>query len=188
MLGRSDDDPVGVALRAAARRARACRRAMPRICSPRSGMDVTKLRYRDWDDLIGYCTLFGHAGRTLRARRPRREPRDLARQRRALRGAADHQSPAGLRQGLPRSRSRLYSARCARRSRRHASRRSAPSARRRRCCACIRTARAPHRRSAAPAAGRSPPASRTRGSRLEVAVIQTLGASVWSDCCGRAIR
>ena len=37
-------------------------------------MDVTKLRYRDWDDLIGYCTLLGHAGRAFRARRAWREP------------------------------------------------------------------------------------------------------------------
>ena len=65
-------------------------------------MDVTKLRYRDWDDLIDYCTLFGHAGRPLRARRAWREPCDLAGQRRAVRGAADHQSSAGLREGLSR--------------------------------------------------------------------------------------
>ena len=37
-------------------------------------MDVTKLRYRDWDDLIDYCTLFGHAGRAFRARCAWREP------------------------------------------------------------------------------------------------------------------
>ena len=45
--------------------------------------------------------LFGHAGRALRARRARREPRDLAGLGQCLRGAADHQSPAGLREGLP---------------------------------------------------------------------------------------
>ena len=39
---------------------------------------------------------FGHAGRPLRARRARREPRRLAGQRCAVRRAADHQSPAGL--------------------------------------------------------------------------------------------
>ena len=47
-------------------------------------MDVTKLRYRDWDDLIDYCSLFGHAGRTLRARRAWREPFDLGRANDAL--------------------------------------------------------------------------------------------------------
>ncbi len=62
--------------------------------------DVTVDRYADWDDLIGYCRLSAIAGRPLRARRPWREPRDLARQRHALRGAADHQPPAGLRQGF----------------------------------------------------------------------------------------
>ena len=54
LLGSRDDDPVGVALRSQLDE-RHCRRATPRTCSPRSGMDVTKLRYRDWDDLIDYC-------------------------------------------------------------------------------------------------------------------------------------
>ena len=52
----------------------------------------------------------GDAGRPLRARRARREPRHLAGQRRAVRGAADHQSSAGLRGGLSQSRPRLCSA------------------------------------------------------------------------------
>jgi squalene synthase HpnC len=55
LLGRSDDDPVGVALRA---------QLTARQLSPRHAqdlltafrMDVTKLRYRDWDDLIDYCS------------------------------------------------------------------------------------------------------------------------------------
>ena len=81
-------------------------------------LDVTKLRYRDWDDLIHYCALFGDAGRPLRARRARREPQHLAGQRRAMRGVADHQSSAGLQGRLPQSRPRLYSARRARRARR----------------------------------------------------------------------
>ena len=54
--------------------------------------------------------LFGHAGGPLRARCAWRKPRDLARQRCALRGAANHQSPAGLRRGLPPPRPRLHSA------------------------------------------------------------------------------
>ena len=91
-------------------------------------MDVTKLRYRDWDDLIDYCSLFGDAGRPLRARRARREPRHLAGQRCAVRRIADHQSSAGLRQGLSRSQPRLHSARCARGERGAPSRRSARAA------------------------------------------------------------
>ena len=55
LLGRTSDDSVAVALRA---------QLTARHLSPRHAqdlltafrMDVTKLRYRDWDDLIGYCT------------------------------------------------------------------------------------------------------------------------------------
>jgi hydroxysqualene synthase len=55
LLGRNDDDPVGVALRVQL----AARRLSPRHAQDlltAFRMDVTKLRYRDWDDLIGYCT------------------------------------------------------------------------------------------------------------------------------------
>jgi len=55
LLGKSNDDAVAVALRS---------QLVTRQLSPRHAqdllaafrMDVTKLRYRDWDDLIGYCT------------------------------------------------------------------------------------------------------------------------------------
>jgi len=55
LLGRNSDDSVAVALRA---------QLVARHLSPRHAqdlltafrMDVTKLRYRDWDNLIGYCT------------------------------------------------------------------------------------------------------------------------------------
>jgi hydroxysqualene synthase len=55
LLGHGDRDPEGMALRT---------RLLERQLSPRHAqdlltafrMDVTKLRYRDWDDLIGYCT------------------------------------------------------------------------------------------------------------------------------------
>ena len=67
----------------------------------------------------------GDAGRPLRLRRSRREPRGLAGERRAMRRPADHQSSAGLQGRLSRSRPRLYSARRARRKRRRASKRSA---------------------------------------------------------------
>lgn len=54
LLGEGQDQPVGVALRAAIE---------PRGLSPRHAqdlltafrLDVTKKRYDDWDDLIGYC-------------------------------------------------------------------------------------------------------------------------------------
>jgi hydroxysqualene synthase len=55
LLGKSDEDSVGVALRAQlAARQLTPRHAQDLLTAFR--MDVTKLRYRDWDDLIGYCT------------------------------------------------------------------------------------------------------------------------------------
>lgn len=55
LLGKSDHDPVGVALRSQlATRQLSPRHALDLLTAFR--MDVTKLRYRDWDDLIGYCT------------------------------------------------------------------------------------------------------------------------------------
>jgi squalene synthase HpnC len=55
LLGRSDEDTVGVALRAQhSARQLSPRHAQDLLTAFR--MDVTKLRYRDWDDLIGYCT------------------------------------------------------------------------------------------------------------------------------------
>jgi squalene synthase HpnC len=55
LLGKSDDDAVGVALRSQlAARQLSPRHAQDLLAAFR--MDVTKLRYRDWDDLIGYCT------------------------------------------------------------------------------------------------------------------------------------
>ena len=96
-------------------------------------LDVTKLRYRDWDDLIGYCSLSAMPVGRFVLRRPRREPRGLAGQRRAVRGVADHQSSAGLQGRLSQSRPGLCPAGCACRVRRRASRRSARRTRRRRC-------------------------------------------------------
>lgn len=54
LLGQSDADPEGVALRTAlAQRGLGPRHAQDLLTAFR--MDVTKLRYADWDDLIGYC-------------------------------------------------------------------------------------------------------------------------------------
>ena len=90
-----------------------------------------------------------------------------------LRGAADHQSPAGLRGGLPQSRPRLYPARCARRLRpRRRGARRAPKAspELRRCLAGLaqRTAVLLHEGDALP--------SLVEDWRLalEISVIQTL--------------
>ncbi len=55
LLGKDDDDAAAVRLR----RALAERRLPPRHAQDlltAFRLDVTKLRYRDWDDLINYCT------------------------------------------------------------------------------------------------------------------------------------
>jgi squalene synthase HpnC len=55
LLGSRDDDPVGVALRSQLElRQLSPRHAQDLLAAFR--MDVTKLRYSDWNDLIGYCT------------------------------------------------------------------------------------------------------------------------------------
>lgn len=56
LLGRSDDDPEGVRLRhILAERSLSPRHAQDLIAAFR--LDVDKLRYRDWDELIHYCSL-----------------------------------------------------------------------------------------------------------------------------------
>ncbi len=55
LLGKSDAAPDALPLRAAlAERGLTARHALDLLTAFR--MDVTKLRYRDWDDLIHYCT------------------------------------------------------------------------------------------------------------------------------------
>jgi hydroxysqualene synthase len=55
LLGSRNDDPVGVALRSQLEaRQLSPRHALDLLTAFR--MDVTKLRYSDWNDLIGYCT------------------------------------------------------------------------------------------------------------------------------------
>jgi phytoene/squalene synthetase len=55
LLGKGDEEPVGTALRSQlAARQLPPRHALDLLTAFR--MDVTKLRYRDWDDLIGYCS------------------------------------------------------------------------------------------------------------------------------------
>jgi hydroxysqualene synthase len=56
LLGGSDEDPEGVVLRGIlAERGLATRHAQDLIAAFR--LDVTKLRYRDWDELMHYCSL-----------------------------------------------------------------------------------------------------------------------------------
>src|SRR5208282_2752183 len=55
LIGDSNDDAAAVELRAAlAERALSPRHAQDLLAAFR--LDVTKLRYRDWDDLLHYCT------------------------------------------------------------------------------------------------------------------------------------
>jgi squalene synthase HpnC len=55
LLGSRNDDPVGVALRSQLEvRELSPRHALDLLTAFR--IDVTKLRYSDWNDLIGYCT------------------------------------------------------------------------------------------------------------------------------------
>jgi squalene synthase HpnC len=56
LAGENDDDAVAVRLRdALAERGLSPRHAQDLLAAFK--LDVTKLRYRDWDDLIGYCSL-----------------------------------------------------------------------------------------------------------------------------------
>jgi hydroxysqualene synthase len=56
LLGRSDEDAVAARLRSElADRKLSSKHAQDLLAAFR--LDVTKLRYRDWDDLIGYCSL-----------------------------------------------------------------------------------------------------------------------------------
>jgi squalene synthase HpnC len=56
LLGRNEDDAVAVQLRQQlAERNLSPKHAQDLLAAFR--LDVTKLRYRDWDDLIGYCSL-----------------------------------------------------------------------------------------------------------------------------------
>ena len=175
------------ALRDAARRAQpaAAPRAGPPDRVPHGRHQAALSRLGRSDRLL---QLLGHAGRPLRARRAWREPRDLAGQRRALRGAADHQSPAGLREGLSAS-SIASISRSMRFAAAGATSRTlgADAARRRRCCAAS-TTRGAHRRAAAPRA--RPFSGQIEDTRLalEVAVIQTLARAPRRACCSGAIR
>jgi hydroxysqualene synthase len=56
LVGRSEDDAVAVRLRRElAQRSLSPKHAQDLLAAFR--LDVNKLRYRDWDDLIGYCSL-----------------------------------------------------------------------------------------------------------------------------------
>ena len=140
-LDRLEADLLGERRRQCRRRSRCARALAERGLSPQHAqdllkafrLDATKLRYRDWDDLMGYCTYSAMpVGRfVLDVHGESRA--HLAGLRRDLRGAADHQPPAGLRRRLPQSRPRLSAARCACRAAASTSRHSARPRRRRHC-------------------------------------------------------
>ena len=113
LLGQGDDNAEAVRLRTALaeRGLAAAPRAGPAHRVPH-GRDQAALQGLGRSDPL--LQLLGDAGRALRARCARRKPRHLGGERCALRRAADQQSPAGLRQGFPRSQSRLHPARCIR--------------------------------------------------------------------------
>jgi hydroxysqualene synthase len=55
LLGHGDQDREGIVLRARLQERKLSQRHAQDLLTA-FRMDVTKLRYRDWDDLIGYCT------------------------------------------------------------------------------------------------------------------------------------
>jgi hydroxysqualene synthase len=154
LLGSRDDDAVGVALRSQLdERQLSPRHAQDLLTAFR--LDVTKLRYRDWDDLIDYCRYSAMpVGRFVL---------DVHGESRATWGANDALCAALQNINHLQDCGKDYRATPSPPPARPWNR-SAPSAPRRRCS----IPSAPWR--AAPAsscarAGRSPPASRTRGSR-----------------------
>ncbi len=95
LLGGNADDAVAVRLRAAlAERDLSPKHAQDLIAAFK--LDVTKLRYRDWDDLMSYCSLSAMpVGRFVCDVHGESRAR-LAGQRRVVRRVADHQPFAGL--------------------------------------------------------------------------------------------
>ena len=113
--GADDAEPDARGAARSAGRARARRRAMPLDLLTAFRLDVTKLRYRDWDDLMDYCRYSAMPVGRFVLDVHGEAASDLARHRRALRGPAGDQPSAGLRQGLSHPRPRLYPARRLRR-------------------------------------------------------------------------
>ena len=111
LLGQGDSQPEAVNLRRAlAQRSMPPRHALDVLIAFR--MDVTKLRYENWDEVIHYCRYSAMpVGRFMLD--VHGEHVDLGGLGRALRRPANQQSSSGLRQGLPGTQSRLSSARCA---------------------------------------------------------------------------
>ena len=143
LLGEGNDEPEGVALAAVLQeRGLSPRHAQDLLNAFR--LDVTKLRYANWDELIAYCSLSAMpVGRFVldvhgesRATWPASDALCAALQ------IINHLQDCGEDYREPRP--RLYSARCARRQR--ASRRWARARQARPCAtACVRWPRAPRR-------------------------------------------
>ena len=188
LLGANDDEPQGVALRAVLARARAFAAACAGSAAARSGMDVTKLRYRRLGRSDRLLPLLGDAGRPFRARRAWREPRRPGRPttRSAPRCRSSIICRTAARTTATSTASTCRSTRWPRtapRSKRWARRRP-----RRRCARCIDALAEPHRR----AARREPPVrrswSRTARLALEIAAIQALAERLIGALLTRAIR
>ena len=117
LLGHNDDIADALPLRAAiAERGLSPRHAQDLLVAFR--MDASKHRYANWDELIHYCSYSANPVGRFVLDVHGESQRHLARERCAVHGASDYQSPAGLRRGLPPLRSRLHSARRARRAER----------------------------------------------------------------------
>ena len=129
--GANDEDAAAVRLRTAlAARELSPKHAQDLIAAFK--LDVTKLRYRDWDDLIGYCSLSAMpVGRFVSTSTARAAPSG----RPTMRCAPPCRSSitSGLQGRLSQPQPRLYSAGRACRERQRRSRRSAAARHRRRC-------------------------------------------------------
>ena len=112
LLGKGDSQREAVSLRTAlAERSMPPRHALDLLTAFR--MDVTKLRYENWDEVIHYCRYSAMPVGRFVLDVHGESTSTWAGLGRDLRGSADQQSPAGLRQGFQRSQPRLPAARCA---------------------------------------------------------------------------
>ena len=117
LLGKGDSQIEAVNLRRRWRSAE-CRRAMRSIVLIAFRMDVTKLRYETWDEVIHYCRYSAMPVGRFMLDVHGEEHIHLGGVGCTLCRPANQQSPSGLRQRFQKPQPRLSSARCARRRRR----------------------------------------------------------------------
>ena len=142
-----------------------CRRTTRRTCSRPSGSTRPSCATRDWDDLMDYCAYSAMpVGRfVLDVHGESRS--HLAGVGRHLRGAADHQPPAGLRQRITAIWTASISRSMPSPPAALASRRSGEPRHRRNCAAASRVLARAHRASCCTRATRCRAWSKIRGSR-----------------------